>query len=86
VRVFVTGASGAIGEPPIAELLKRGHFVMGMATSETGAKVLEGQGASERPAQRLSVTDLSARINHARLITRVAYSTVDHARGLFNRR
>jgi 2-alkyl-3-oxoalkanoate reductase len=46
VRVFVAGASGAIGEPLIAELVKRGHSVMGMTTSETRAKVLEGQGAS----------------------------------------
>jgi len=46
MRVFVAGASGAIGEPVIAELLKRGHSVVGMTTSETRAKFLEGQGAS----------------------------------------
>ncbi len=27
MRVFVAGASGAIGEPLIAELLERGHSV-----------------------------------------------------------
>jgi nucleoside-diphosphate-sugar epimerase len=46
MRVFVAGASGAIGEPLIAELLKQGHSVVGMTTSETRAKILEGQGAS----------------------------------------
>lgn len=46
MRVFVAGASGAIGEPLIAELLKAGHSVVGMTTSETRAKTLEGQGAS----------------------------------------
>jgi 2-alkyl-3-oxoalkanoate reductase len=46
MRVFVAGASGAIGEPLIAALLKRGHSVVGMTTSETRAKILEGQGAS----------------------------------------
>jgi nucleoside-diphosphate-sugar epimerase len=46
MRVFVAGASGAIGEPLIAELLKRGHSVTGMTMSEMGAKVLESQGAS----------------------------------------
>lgn len=46
MRVFVAGASGAIGEPLIAELLKQGHSVVGMTTSQTGAKSLEGQGAS----------------------------------------
>ena len=45
MRVLVAGASGAIGEPLIAELLQRGHSVVGMTTSETRAKILEGQGA-----------------------------------------
>ena len=45
MRVFVAGASGAIGEPLIAELLKRGHSVVGMTTSEARAKNLEGNGA-----------------------------------------
>ncbi len=45
MRVFVAGASGAIGEPLIAELLKQGHSVIGMTTSETGARNLRGQGA-----------------------------------------
>jgi 2-alkyl-3-oxoalkanoate reductase len=45
MRVFVAGASGAIGEPLIAELLKRGHSVVGMTTSEVRAKNLERQGA-----------------------------------------
>src|SRR5665213_2415467 len=46
MRVFVAGASGAIGEPLIAELLKQGHAVTGMTTSETRAKILESQGAT----------------------------------------
>lgn len=46
MRVFVAGASGAIGEPLIAELLKHGHSVVGMTTSAQRAKVLESQGAS----------------------------------------
>ncbi|MGA9668115.1 MAG: NAD(P)-dependent oxidoreductase [Terracidiphilus sp.] len=45
MRVFVAGASGAIGEPLIAELLKRGHSVVGMTTNEERAKNLERQGA-----------------------------------------
>ena len=45
MRVFVAGATGAIGEPLIAELLKKGHSVVGMTTSEARAKNLEGQGA-----------------------------------------
>jgi nucleoside-diphosphate-sugar epimerase len=45
MRVFVAGASGAIGEPLIAELLKHGHSVTGMTTSEARARKLEEQGA-----------------------------------------
>ncbi|MEI9978811.1 MAG: NAD(P)-dependent oxidoreductase [Edaphobacter sp.] len=45
MRVFVAGASGAIGAPLIAELLKQGHSVVGMTTSEVRAKGLEDQGA-----------------------------------------
>ena len=45
MRVFVAGASGAIGKPLIAELLKQGYSVVGMTTNEARAKELEGQGA-----------------------------------------
>ncbi len=45
MRVFVAGATGAIGEPLIAELLKQGHSVVGMTTSEARAKDLKSQGA-----------------------------------------
>ena len=45
MRVFVAGASGAIGEPLIEELLKQGHFVMGMTTSTARAMNLKAMGA-----------------------------------------
>jgi nucleoside-diphosphate-sugar epimerase len=45
MRVFVAGASGAIGEPLIAELLRQGHSVIGMTTSEVRAENLKRQGA-----------------------------------------
>lgn len=45
MRVFVAGASGAIGQPLIAELLKQGHSVVGMTTNEARAKQLESHGA-----------------------------------------
>ena len=44
MRVFVAGASGAIGEPLVAELLKQRHSVVGMTSSEARAKNLERQG------------------------------------------
>jgi nucleoside-diphosphate-sugar epimerase len=42
MRIFVAGASGAIGQPLIAELLRRGHEVTGMTRSEAGARNLAG--------------------------------------------
>lgn len=45
MRIFVAGATGAIGEPLIAELLRHGHSVIGMTTSSDRAKTLQAQGA-----------------------------------------
>jgi nucleoside-diphosphate-sugar epimerase len=46
VRIFVAGASGAIGQPLIAELIHGGHTVTGMTRSENGARRLNEQGAA----------------------------------------
>jgi nucleoside-diphosphate-sugar epimerase len=46
MRVFVAGASGAIGRPLIDELVRRGHTVTGMTRSEAGARSLVALGAT----------------------------------------
>jgi nucleoside-diphosphate-sugar epimerase len=46
MRIFVAGASGAIGQPLIAELLRQGHMVTGMTRSEAGAQHLTRLGAA----------------------------------------
>jgi nucleoside-diphosphate-sugar epimerase len=46
MRVFVAGASGAIGQPLIAELVRQGHTVTGMTRSDAGAKHLVAIGAT----------------------------------------
>src|SRR3954453_2374714 len=46
MNVFVAGASGAIGRPLVAELIRRGHAVTGMTRSEAGATALSGLGAA----------------------------------------
>jgi nucleoside-diphosphate-sugar epimerase len=45
MKVFVAGASGAIGQPLIAELIRKGHTVTGMTQSETGGNRLHAYGA-----------------------------------------
>ncbi len=45
MKIFVAGASGAIGQPLIAELVRRGHTVTGMTHSERGARLLADMGA-----------------------------------------
>jgi nucleoside-diphosphate-sugar epimerase len=46
MRVFVAGASGAIGQPLIAELIRQGHTVTGMSHSTEGARRLAAMGAA----------------------------------------
>jgi nucleoside-diphosphate-sugar epimerase len=46
MRIFVAGASGAIGQPLVVELVRRGHQVTGMTRSEAGARSLADLGAT----------------------------------------
>jgi nucleoside-diphosphate-sugar epimerase len=46
MNIFVAGASGAIGRPLIAELVRRGHTVTGMTRSDAGARALTDLGAA----------------------------------------
>ena len=55
MRIFVTGASGWIGSPTVAELLRAGHQVVGLARSEASAAKVAALGAEVR---RGDLTDL----------------------------
>lgn len=46
MKVFVAGASGAIGQPLIAELIRKGHTVTGMSRSEARSQNLAALGAT----------------------------------------
>ena len=45
MRVFVTGASGAIGTPLVRQLLERGHEVVGSTRSKESAERVKAAGA-----------------------------------------
>ncbi len=54
MKVFVAGATGAIGQPLIAELIAEGHTVTGMTHSEAGARRLRAAGADVAIADALN--------------------------------
>ena len=60
MRVFVAGATGAIGQPLIANLLQQGHSVIGMTTSEAGAATLQRQGAESALVDVFDATAVDA--------------------------
>src|SRR5438552_11061420 len=57
MKVFVTGATGAIGRFVIPELVAAGHDVTGLARSDEKAQQLDAQGAR---AARVSLFDGAA--------------------------
>jgi 2-alkyl-3-oxoalkanoate reductase len=46
MKIFVAGASGAIGQPLIAALVRHGHTVTGMSRDEAGTQKLVGMGVT----------------------------------------
>lgn len=46
MKFFVTGASGWIGVPTVAQLLEAGHEVVGLARSDAAAETVEATGAT----------------------------------------
>jgi nucleoside-diphosphate-sugar epimerase len=62
MNVFVAGASGAIGQPLIAELIRKGHKVTGMTHSEAGASRLRSRGIEVAVANALDSDAVAAAV------------------------
>jgi nucleoside-diphosphate-sugar epimerase len=66
VKVFVAGASGAIGRPLVRRLREVGHEVVGMTRSEERAAALRAQGADAVVADALDAEAVQAAVTAAR--------------------
>ena len=66
MKVFVAGASGAIGRPLVAALVAARHEVIGMASRDAGIKVLHGKGAEGVLVNALDAEAVSATIARVR--------------------
>ena len=66
LKIFVAGASGAIGQPLIAELVRRGHEVTGMTRSEAGARNLADMGAAVARASAFDAAAVEQALRDAR--------------------
>ena len=70
MKVFVAGATGAIGQPLIAELIAEGHTVTGMTHSEAGARRLRAAGVDVAIADALNGDAVEGvlRASHAEVV------------------
>jgi nucleoside-diphosphate-sugar epimerase len=66
MNVFVAGASGAIGRPLIAELVRRGHTVTGMTRSDAGARTLADLGAAVARVSAFDAAGLEEALRRSR--------------------
>jgi nucleoside-diphosphate-sugar epimerase len=65
MRVFVAGASGAIGRPLLPRLVAAGHEVTGTTRSETGAEAIRAAGARAAVCDALDAGALQAAVTEA---------------------
>jgi nucleoside-diphosphate-sugar epimerase len=66
MRVFVAGATGAIGRPLVRELIARGHAVVGLTRTEEAAAALRAAGAEAAVADVFDSERLTAAVVRAK--------------------
>ncbi|HZZ82509.1 MAG TPA: NAD(P)-dependent oxidoreductase [Gemmataceae bacterium] len=66
MKVFVAGATGAIGRPLIAALIRQGHTVTGMTHSETGAHALHELGVAVAQVSAFDAAAVAAAVRASR--------------------
>jgi nucleoside-diphosphate-sugar epimerase len=66
MRIFVAGASGAVGQPLVAELVRRGHEVTGMTHSEARARRLADVGAAVAGVSAFDAAGVEQALRNAR--------------------
>ncbi|MCU7723602.1 SDR family oxidoreductase [Actinoplanes sp. KI2] len=77
MRIFVTGASGWIGSPTVAELLKAGHQVVGLARSDASAAKVAALGAEVRRGDLADLDGLRAAAADSDGVIHLGYNHAD---------
>ena len=73
MHVFITGASGHVAAPVIAELLSAGHTVTGLARSDRAEKIVRARGADVRRGDIVDLDGLSAAAGEADGVIHLAF-------------
>src|ERR1700693_6087425 len=63
MKVFIAGATGAVGRPLISRLVAAGHDVVGMTSSERGLQRVKENGAEGVIADALDTQAVQAAMN-----------------------